>query len=442
MQGASSLLLLILLAVAGPSFAQTQLSAPRLAIGNEASSIELSWAAVDTANGYHLYFAPYPYLGPDTVEVLDMGSALSIAGALPEGAAYYIAIQAYNDSGSSDFSNVEYFSISEQHLSFASAAGSFNGLTLIAPTNSNNTYLIDDLGELKHEWQSDTAPRLSVYLLDNGHLLRTGEVETEFFPAAGKGGLIEELDWDGNLVWRFQYSDASKTLHHDIELLANGNILAISWEDRGDIWSEVIVEIEKTGDNSGEIVWRWDVFEHLQALGLDPDEATNEDWIHLNSIDYNHATGQILLSSRSHDRLWIINHEDGEIVATSSVSLSGQHNANWIDDYSASSNITLFDNGVGFSRALELDPSMSNILFSYGNADSEYFYSSRISSVQRLGNGNTLICSGVEGLVIEIDSSGNKLREYVSSYGASPRQDTGGNLFRAEKYATGYTPFF
>jgi len=425
-----------------PSIALAQLAAPNLALSNLSDGIGLRWSAVSNASGYRLYYAPYPYQGPDSADSMDVGNVLEIAGDLPQLSAFYVAVIAYNEQQSSEFSNIEYFIVDERHLNYDSDVGSFNGLTLIAPISSNATYLIDDFGNIKHQWQSDTPPRLSTYLLANGNLLRSGNVSTGFFDSGGKGGLIEELDWDGNLVWHFEYSDDVKSLHHDIEPLPNGNVLALSWELRDDLWSEVIAEISKLGSDAGEVVWRWDVFDHLDELGLDSSSATSEDWIHLNSIDFNHASRQILLSSRSHNQLWVINKDDGSVAATSSVMLTGQHDAKWIDDQYASSNITVFDNGSSFSRALEIDSTLQTIIFSYGNADSEFFYSPRISGTQRLANGNTLICSGVGGLIIELDSAGNKIREVVNSYGGASPKGTVTDIFRAEKYATGFTAYF
>ena len=435
---------LVLLAVLAmqASNAWSQLSAPKLAIGNDQSSASLSWPAVDGATGYRLLYAPYPYLGEESLMVADLGATRAIEGELPNGSAYLVAVEAYSDTEISEYSNVEHFIVNDAHLAYTSDAGSHNGLTLIAPMSSDIVYLIDDFGDAKHQWQTSSSPALSAYLQSDGSLLKTGQVQTDFFDAGGKGGLIEELDWDGNVLWQFEYSDQNKSLHHDIEPLPNGNVLAVTWEDRGDIWSEVLIEIEKSGSTGGNIVWQWDVFDHLDELGLDPDDARTEDWIHINSIDYNQASNQILVSSRSHDQLWIINKDDGSVAAISSVSLSGQHDGKWIDDTQADSNITVFDNGSSFSRSLELDPAMQNILFSYGNNDSEFFYSERISGTQRLKNGNTLICSGVNGLIIEVDARGEQVREYTNTFGGSSPRGQQTSIFRAEKYPSGYTPYF
>jgi len=180
----------------------------------------------------------------------------------------------------------------------------------------------------------------------------------------------------------------------------------------------------------------------LEELGLDSSNARTEDWIHLNSIDYNQASNQIMLSSRSHNQVWIINKSDGSVAAISSISLFGQHDTKWIDDTDANSNITIFDNGSSYSRSLEVNPQMDNIIWSYGNATDEYFYGDHISGTQRLSNGNTLVCNGVDGVIFELDSFGHKLREYTNTYGSSTPRGTITKIFRAEKYATGYTPYF
>jgi len=418
------------------------LSTPLLAISTDAETVSLNWTEINNAYGYNLVYAPYPYQGAETITQIDMGNVTSVSAALWDGAAYYIAIQAYNNSENSEYSNIEYFILDQNHLAYSSAAGSFNGLTLIAPMGANNTYLVDDFGESKHQWSSNYPPGLSAYLLDNGNLLRTGADNNGHFNVGGKGGYIEEMDWDGNLTWLFQYSDADKSLHHDIERLPNGNTLALSWEVKDDIWTEVIIEIEKKGSNSGNIVWQWDVWDHLDELGLDSSSAHTEDWIHLNSIDYNQASNQIMVSSRTHNQVWIINKSDGSVAAISSIDLYAQHDAKWIDDTNAKSNITIFDNGQSFSRSLEVDSSLHTIIWSYGNADTENFYADHISGTQRLSNGNTLVCNGIDAIIFELDRSGNKIREYTSSYiRSTPRGDMK-EIFKAEKYATGYTPFF
>src|SRR5262249_39077686 len=67
-------------------------------------------------------------------------------------------------------------------------ANAYPGYTLIAPTNSTRTYLIDMQGRVVQSWKSDCNPGLGAYLLDNGHLLRTGQIADPPFFGGGTGG--------------------------------------------------------------------------------------------------------------------------------------------------------------------------------------------------------------------------------------------------------------
>ena len=54
-------------------------------------------------------------------------------------------------------------------------AGSIDdGYILFAPMNDTTTFLIDKCGYVVHKWGGKYRPGLSVYLLPNGKLLKTG----------------------------------------------------------------------------------------------------------------------------------------------------------------------------------------------------------------------------------------------------------------------------
>ena len=220
----------------------------------------------------------------------------------------------------------------------------FNGYTLLAPNSSTFTYLLDNCGEVVHSWPSNYRPGNVAYLLENGNLLHTGRINSSF-NSGGSGGRIELIDWDGNLVWGYNYSSATFHQHHDVEYLPNGNILLIAWESHSraeaieagrnpnlasnnGLWTERVVELEPVGSNQANVVWQWRLWDHLiqdfdsskANFGVVSDHpelvdinfqtggANNADWIHLNAVDYNPALDQIILSSRSLSELWVIDH--------------------------------------------------------------------------------------------------------------------------------------
>src|SRR5680860_1798773 len=108
----------------------------------------------------------------------------------------------------------------------------FAGYTLYSPLELQRALLVDMEGNVVHDWETTTQPGLFQYLLEDGHLLRAGDLEQEgaFAAGQGAGGRIEELDWDGNVVWQLDYADDNVMQHHDIEPLPNGNVLFVAWE--------------------------------------------------------------------------------------------------------------------------------------------------------------------------------------------------------------------
>lgn len=219
---------------------------------------------------------------------------------------------------------------------FSYEEGSMNGYTLFAPFQSTSTYLIDNCGRKVHKWESTSVTAAATVLLENGNLLRTasnGMASNPTFMWGGAGESIQEVDWDGNIVWEFIYSDSTHRLHHDFARKPNGNLLIPVWELKteeeaiaagrnpdllvnGVLWAEYIIEFVPA---SGEIVWEWHMWDHLiqdfdetkdnYGVIADHPELFNinvtggptadggKNWLHFNSIDYNPMMNQILINS-------------------------------------------------------------------------------------------------------------------------------------------------
>ena len=197
-----------------------------------------------------------------------------------------------------------------------------------------------------------------------------------------------------------------------------------------------------------------------------PDEdrarTRGADWLHNNAIDYNATLDQIVISPRRFDEIWIIDHSTtteeargttggrsgrgGDLLyrwgnptaygrAEGDVrTLVGQHDVQWIDDgLLGAGGLMAFSNGSGraegdWSSIEEWFPVRTAngvyLLDEQGRfgpltADWNYeapnpgdFFSSFISGVQRLPNGNTLICSGEEQRVFEVTPEGKTVWEW------------------------------
>ncbi len=230
------------------------------------------------------------------------------------------------------------------------SALTYKGYTLFAPKQNTMTYLINNEGRLIHEWTaSKYPPGQSVYLLENGHLLRTCMTQGNLGTGGGEGGRIEEYTWDDSLVWSLDYSTSTCMQHHDIKKLPNGNIIMLVVEKRsynealaagfdpskfqpevqqkGFMLPDCIIEIQPTYPSGGTVVWEWHVWDHL-IQDFDPlksnygvvsthPELVDCDgdhrnlplfWNHMNAIDYHSEFDQIAMSVRGNSEVWIIDH--------------------------------------------------------------------------------------------------------------------------------------
>lgn len=84
---------------------------PELTYSINGPNITIAWTNIPDATAYKLSYAPDPYTGPDSVGSIDMGMQTSFSVLLWEEAAFFIAVQAVNNQGMSEFSNIENFKI-------------------------------------------------------------------------------------------------------------------------------------------------------------------------------------------------------------------------------------------------------------------------------------------------------------------------------------------
>jgi len=405
----------------------------------------------------------------------------------------------------------------------------FPGYTLVAPQLSRNTYLIDMQGRVVRKWESNYTAGQDAYLLENGHLLRAGQVSSEeqLFTGAAAGGRVQEFTWDGQLVWDFKFHNEKQISHHDVARLPNGNVLLIVWEIKtaaetiaagrrpesvtGAWLADSVVEIRPTGKATGEVVWEWHAWDHriqdrdsskanhgpaadhpelidinfgqdhflafpragqspeedaqkkknlnaLRSLGYmgSPSARANRgvipDWTHVNAVAYNADLDQIMLTVRSFNEFWIIDHsttsaeaaghtggrsgKGGDLLyrwgnplaygvgTKANQQLFAPHDAHWIPrGRPGAGHVLVFNNGVGrpggdYSSVDELvlpvdgrggyvrEPGTAwgpkEPVWRFTAPSKTEFSAWIMSGSQRLPNGNTLICVSTIGMIFEV----------------------------------------
>ena len=402
-------------------------------------------------------------------------------------------------------------------LTYADANVS-DGYTLFTPPSSQKVCLIDNCGRVIKQWQFFENAGLTAYLLENGNVLY-----------AGRDSLAIH-DWDDNHVWSYATTDNGILQHHDIEPLPNGNILCVASSTRtgaeltqegrnpaligSNFKTDGVIEIEPIGTNDANVVWEWYFWDHIiqdfdgtknnfgvvadhpELINLNYDHGDNTDWNHVNGIDYNAVLDQIIISSRNHDELYIIDHSTTANEAASHAGgnagkggdflwrwgnpevygqgtsaerrLDGPHDAKWVTPgYLHDGKVTVFNNGgdgvVLASEVIMLDPTFLNgeyaatgnqfdpqLPFQIWSGDSlqEALFSAKKSGAHALENGGYMICESRGGRFVEVNEQLEVVWMYtnpITSAGAQNQNYTFSNFenesFRAEKYPINYAGF-
>jgi len=265
---------------------------------------------------------------------------------------------------------------------------------------------------------------------------------------------------------------------------------AIVWE--WCLWDHLIQNFDSTKANYGE--------PENNPGSVDINYATLnsvKNWAFLNSVSYNIGYDQLVVSSPSFNEVWIVDHstttaqaatksggfstKGGELMyrwgnpaAFNSGTASDQrlffpHDAHWIAKNTGEKNfgkIFVFNNraGADFSSVNIIEPNFDYYLWKYlknGNVyfpktfywaykrpDSTALYSTALSSVQRLPNNNTLICSGQQGYTFEITPNKEIVWEYITPFKTGAKVEQGDTLktsenstFRVKRYGADFEGF-
>lgn len=235
----------------------------------------------------------------------------------------------------------------------------FDGYALYNSQGSNTTYLIDADGDIAHRWNLDRPCNYTVLLKEDGNLMRGAIAPNVILNGPAVGGMVQEIDPDGNVIWEFTYNSSSYVAHHDLTLMPNNGVLITAWEvksaaemqamgyeDNASKYPTHFIEVQPDGNGGGEIVWEWHIFDHL-IQDVDPNKPNfgvvsdhpelldinvattgssgggpggggpggggggnnnSGDWMHTNGIDYNEELDQIAFSCRYLSEVFIIDH--------------------------------------------------------------------------------------------------------------------------------------
>ena len=315
-----------------------------------------------------------------------------------------------------------------------------------------SAYLVDKTGKRLKTWEFDSRLGNDLELFPDGSLIGMFKSENTSFGFGGYGGILKQFDANGQLQWEYELNTPNFLMHHDFTVLPSGNILALVWERipaamasaagisrTSDLFTEKIIEINPS-NNTIEWEWRsWDhkiqdkvpnvsnygnVFEQFQKIDMNYTSNENGDIMHANGIEYNPQTDQIYISVNFYSEVWVIDHsltteeaksDLGDLIYRfgnpSAYKGNGvrlfykNHDPNLVTlDPTTLGHFMIFMNGSESEQSIVYDLVLpSNFLNSSQRFNPPVIawsftdpslYHGRISGVQRLSNGNTLICEG------------------------------------------------
>lgn len=203
----------------------------------------------------------------------------------------------------------------------------FDGYILFE--NNDDTYLMNNCGEILNKWDNINQTDNHTKLLENGNMMFI------------RNESVFEVDWDGNIVNNVAPSSPGLSLDYEVVLLPDSNYLCVTRRDMtpadfdelgydipGTFPSQIdgLVELDR---NTGEIVWEWNIRDHViqerDSLAanygvvaehpelFNMDAINNFDWsfresFMINSMDYNPERDEIIVSVRKMCEVVIIDH--------------------------------------------------------------------------------------------------------------------------------------
>jgi len=354
--------------------------------------------------------------------------------------------------------------------------------------DSSKAYLMDMNGNIVHQWTIPGLVKMHADLLPNGNILCSADLKElqvkDYVNIGFNCTSVLELDWDSNIVW--QYNNINHD-YHDRCRLRNGNTIVnivkevdpeIQAKVKGGLpgsevggnnpaWSHVSGErptAEKEGKMytlvltevtpNNEVVWEMDL-----SKALDPEidiitPLTGRSlWPGLNSIE-ELPDGNLISTSYNLSTCYIWDKATKTVkwrFGQGKDRISFPHDPQGLEN----GNVLIFDNGrfhsadpngstnffpPDFSRVIEVNPETNEIVWEYRAETPSDFYSTYISSNQRLPNGNTLICEGATGRFFEVTPNKEICWEYLSPFysNSDSRHGKTNAVFRCMRYPLNY----
>jgi hypothetical protein len=315
----------------------------------------------------------------------------------------------------------------------------YPGLNFFTSGHAPTAYLMDMDGETIHEWSTslnEIWPKKKphplykpffrkAYLYENGDMLGIWE---------GRG--LVKLDKDSNVLWA-----NPDLIHHDLEVLENGDIWVLSRKARMiprlDEEAPILEDFVVLLDSEGKEQARLSLLEAFEKSAKYHDYLVRRpnragDIFHTNTlavlkggIAERHpafAQGNMLVSMSSMHVLAVVDPRAHEVVWVFEKKGLPFHDPKLLDNGNmlVLSNLKLAQETLKVdlrSEVFEYDLDDMSVVWRYAGTEDRPFLTTCCGTAQRLKNGNTLIAETTGGRALEVDPDGVIVWEYLNPHG-------------------------
>lgn len=336
------------------------------------------------------------------------------------------------------------------------------GINFYVSGHAPEALLVDMEGNVLHRWRRefrDSFPdrAVSEEKPDTGFWRRAVLFENGDLLAIHEGLGILKLDRDSRLLWARPYQ-----VHHDLEVLSSGEILALTREARIDprvspkapILEDFVSFLDADGNENRRISlldcyengsadhdWRsaartfWHK-ERTRGLADNPGDIFHTNSLHLldgRLADRSpaFARGNLLLSMCHLDTILVVDPRGEEVVWSLGGIFALQHDPTILGDGS----LMLFDNNwmPGRSRVVALDPLSGETVWEYRGSEERPFHSRTCGTAEELPNGNILITESDSGRAFEVTRNGEIVWEFYNPHRAGEQGEYIATLFELQR---------
>ena len=338
-----------------------------------------------------------------------------------------------------------YYRLNQSFPEVAENAGQpYEGLNLVTKISTDNNLsaeIIDQQGEVVHQWDIDwfkmwpDAKHISEKyrpkekpgtMIHGAVVMNNGDLVFNFEDM----GLVR-IDLEGEIVWRLPYRT-----HHSVHLHDDGNLWVSGHKNRSETnwrFNNTIVEVSP----DGKILREWGVADILRNNGYtgllhqgsDVSKGLRDrrDTLHLNDVEPFSSKlepgfftqGDVIVSLRNINTVFVFNTASEKIKYISIGQFVRQHDPDFIDG----DTFSVFDNNhntdLGKKRlqskiVIVSAPQNTHKVYFEGTLPDKPFYTKRMGKHQWMPNGNLLITESESGRGFEVNKQGDMVWQYFN----------------------------